>query len=162
MWDILPFKTAYVPFGSLFKLKQNPTSYYDRFSPSPNENEHLLNSVLKATRLNATIEEEDTQGHCLWVNNTNVCTGIMKMIMDGHVDVSLLVSSLGSYQSGTLFPQLKFGLFERDTRSVFMSTSQEQARNASVNPFNITDSIPWSIILVDILALLTLMLWLPL
>jgi len=36
--------------------------------------------------------------------------------MDDKVDTSLLVSCLGCYQTGTLFPKLKFGLFDRDSR----------------------------------------------
>jgi len=124
MWDLIPFKTSIVPVQPFYVLKENPTSYYDRFPLQPNGRELFVQDVLKYSRLNATILESDTMGQCLWVNNTNVCTGIMRMIMENEIDAGLLPLNLVSYQTENLFPDLKFGPFLSDSKRVFLSTPQ--------------------------------------
>ena len=157
MWDIIPFRAAYVPIRPYLVLKDDAKTYYDRFPSISDDREFFIDSLLRASKLNATIKEAETSGQCLWVNNSNVCTGIMRMMYENEVDTSLLSSTLVQYQTGNLFPDLKFGSFDSDTRNVFVSTPQEKARNADVNPFDITKSIPWTMILLNILSLMTIM-----
>jgi len=80
------------------------------------------------------------------------------MMMENEIDASVVASPLDGYQTGDLFPRLKFGPFNGLFNKVFMATPQEEARNATVNPFDITKSIPWLVIFLDLLVLLTVML----
>jgi len=65
MWDILPLKTAYVPVRPYFQLTVNPKTFYDKFqSIKDGEEEFILNSFLRFSRLNATVNEADSMGEC--------------------------------------------------------------------------------------------------
>jgi len=155
MWDVIPFRTVFVPIPPYFVLKDKPTSYYDNFKPDTSGQDLWFNDFLKGGRLNATISEANSLGECLWINNTHVCSGIMNMIMNNEVDAAFISHSLYSYQDGNLFPTLKFGSFDYGYQRVFLSTPEVEARNASVNPYYITQSIPWSVILLNILVMMT-------
>jgi len=155
MSDILPYKTAIILIKPFFDLQDKPKDIYDKLIPDQSGREYIANFLLRYSRLNATIVEADTIGQCLWINNNYNCTGIMKMVMENEVEGSLLYTPLDAYQSGDLLPKLTFGSFVTDFRRVFMSTPQVEARNATLNPFNITNSIPWSVLLIDFILLLT-------
>ena len=155
MWDIIPFRTVFIPVPPYFVLKDKPTSYYDKFKHYTNGEELWFNDFFKGGRLNATISEASSLGECLWTNNTHVCSGIMNMIMNNQVDAAFIRSPLDSYQDGNLFPTLNFGSFDYGYQRVFLSTPQVEARHASVNPYDITHSIPWSVILLNILVMVT-------
>jgi len=158
MKQLLPFKTAFVPVRPFFVLKEKPETFYDRFPESGDGQEFILNSLLKAAGLNATIYEQDSSGECLWANKTTtVCTGIMKMLMEGTVDASLVPTPLNAYKTGDLVSKLKFGVFDSDYKRVFLSTPVVEAKNASVNPYDISRSINWTIIILEIVLLLAVM-----
>jgi len=129
--EILPLKTAYVPIRPYFELKENPKTFYDKFKPINDGDEFIANSLLKYSRLNATILEANSLGQCLWINNSNSCTGIMKMVMENEIDAGIEISSLNSYQTQNLFPELKLGSFLTDIKKIFMSTPEVEAKNAT-------------------------------
>jgi len=155
MWDVIPLRTVFIPIPPYFVLKDKPTSYYDKFEPDTNGQDFWFNDFFKGGRLNATISEANSLGKCLWINNTNVCSGIMNMIMNNEVDAAFIRGPLDSYKDGNLFATLKFGSFDYEYQKVFLSTPEVEARNASLNPYDITHSIPWSIILLNILFIMT-------
>jgi len=110
MLDILPFRTAYVPIRPHLVLNENPSNIFDKFPPSNNGREHYYNSIFKAARLNASVFERETSGQCLWVNNSNVCTGIFGMIMKNELDTSFIPSGFDPFRSYQLFSPLLFGM----------------------------------------------------
>jgi len=156
MWDILPCRIAFVPIPPSFIINDKPRAYYDKF-PAVDDEEFILNTLLRGARLNTTVEESNTAGECLWINKTTVCTGIMKMLKENQTDASILATTLTVNQDENLFSDLKFGSFNSEDQRVFLSTFETEAKNASVNPYDITKSIPWSVLLLQLVILVIVM-----
>jgi len=128
--EILSSRTAYIPIRPYVSLRSQPKNYWQRFEGD----DFFLNNILYAGRLNATFTAADTPGVCRWRNQTSVCTGILDMLMKDQVDASLFTAALTSYEDGNLMPKIRIGPFSSEFKRVFLSTPQEEAKYADVDP----------------------------